>query len=130
VPVKLGLLKSLDFNVPTPETEKLFAASLGAMRELYLRLLGDIDAERLALTNLNFDTGRPTSLGEYALADHTYAKLLDTLAKENFTGMTPELKAHLLAYYAAYEKPTATQKDNGQRQTVTRNLEKLQATYR
>src|SRR5262249_59683417 len=68
VPVKLGLLKSLDFDVPTPETEKLFAASLGAMRELYLRLLGDIDAERLALTNLNFDTGRPTSPGAYTLA--------------------------------------------------------------
>ena len=129
VPVKLGLLKSLDFDVPTPETEKLFAASLEAMRELYLRLLGDIDTERLAIPNMNFDTGRPTSLGEYALADHTYARLLDTLAKDNFKGMTPELKAHLLTYYAAYEKPTATQKEKRQRQTVIRNLEKLQATY-
>ena len=99
-----------------------------AMRELYRRLLGDIDAERLALTNLNFDTGRPSSLGEYALADHTYAKLLDTLAKENFKGMTPELKAHLLAYYAAYEQPLATKQDKREGHTVIRNLEKLRAT--
>jgi Zinc dependent phospholipase C len=128
VPLKLGLLKSLDFDVPTPETEKLFVESIRVMRELYQRLLGDIDTGRLALTNLNFDTGRPTSPGEYALADHTYAKLLDTLAKENFTGMTPALKAHLLAYYAADEKPIATKKDKRERQTVMRNLEKLQAT--
>ncbi|HJY79458.1 MAG TPA: zinc dependent phospholipase C family protein, partial [Candidatus Binatia bacterium] len=86
VPFKLGLFKSLDFDVPTPETEKLFVESMGVMRDSYQRLLGDIDTGRLALTNLNFDTGRPTRPGEYALADHTYAKLLDTLAKENFKG--------------------------------------------
>src|SRR6185369_16108686 len=86
VPVKLGLLKSLDFDVPTPETEKLFVQSMQVMRELYLRLLGDIDTGRLALPNRNFDTGRPSRPGEYALADHTYAKLLDTLVKAHFKG--------------------------------------------
>jgi zinc dependent phospholipase C len=128
VPLKLGLLKSLDFDVPTPETEKLFVESMRVMRDVYQRLLGEIDTGRLALTNLNFDTGRPTRPGEYALADHTYAKLLDLLAKDNFKGMTPALKAHLLAYYAADEKPLATKKDKRERQTVIRNLEKLQAT--
>ena len=128
VPVKLGLFKSLDFDVPTPETEKLFDEGIGAMREMYLHLLDDIDSGRLALTNMNFDTGRPTRPGEYALADHTYAKLLDTLAKDNFTGLTPELKAHLLAYYAASEKPLATRKEKRERQTVIRDLNALQAT--
>jgi hypothetical protein len=128
VPFKLGLLKSLDFDVPTPETEKLFVKSIQVMRELYLRLLGDIDAGRLALPNLNFDTGRPTRAGEYALADHTYAELLNTLAKGHFTGMTRDLKAHLLAYYAASEQPLATRKEKRERQAVRRNLEQLQAT--
>ena len=128
VPFKLGLLKSLDFDVPTPATEKLFVKSIEVMRELYRRLLGDIDTGRLVLPNRNFDTGRPSRPGEYALADHTYAELLDTLAKVHFKGMTPDLKAHLLAYYAASEKPLATKKEKRERQTVLRDLEQLQAT--
>jgi len=43
--------------------------------------------------------------------------------------MTPALKAHLLAYYAAYEQPMATKQNKSERQSVIHNLEKLRATY-
>ena len=33
------------------------------------------------------------------MADQTYAKLLRDLAKHDFTGISPELRANLLAFY-------------------------------
>ena len=36
---------------------------------------------RLDLANTDFDTGKPSAHGEYALADETYAELLDRLAR-------------------------------------------------
>lgn len=54
---------------------------------------------QLRLANLDFDTGRPTRAEEYSLADETYAKLLRDLDKQQFQGLTPELRTNLLAFY-------------------------------
>jgi hypothetical protein len=43
----------------------------------------------------------PSAHGEYALADDTYAELLDRLAGRQFTGVPPALRKNIAAFYAA-----------------------------
>jgi hypothetical protein len=57
--------------------------------------------------NDNFDTGSITRPGEYPLADKTYADLLDRLAKDHFSKVTPELRTTILAYYNDPNAPLA-----------------------
>jgi len=101
---KVGPFKALGFKVPTPETEKLFEASFNSVMERYQALLVELKANRLKLANDNFDTGKPTRLGEYRMADDTYAELLDHMAKSKLNP-TPELRANVLAFYGASEPP-------------------------
>ena len=54
--------------------------------------LRDLGARRLNLANTNFDTGKPSAHGEYALADETYAELLDRLADRKFAGVPDALR--------------------------------------
>ncbi len=97
---KVGPFKTLSFKAPTAQTEALFMKSFNDTLASYRNNLALFASGKLQLANLDFDTGRPTRSGEYRLADETYAKLLRQLAKQNFQGMTPELKSNLLAFYA------------------------------
>ena len=96
---KIGPFKSVNFKAPTSQTETLFMQSFNRTVDLYRALLKSQTAGQLTLANTDFDTGRPTQPGEYSLADETYAKLLRDLAKQSFQGVTPELRANLLAFY-------------------------------
>lgn len=125
--VKLGLIKPLDYRVPTKETEKLFRDSLLATQDLYIKLLGDIEGGKLKLENMNYDTGRPTRPGQYVLADKAYAKLLEKLAKDDFRGVTPELRANIFAFYADTDLPIATKKDKSKWEDTVRRLGILKA---
>ena len=59
------------------------------------------------LPNENFDTGRPTRLGEYQMADETYAKLL-----EHFDGhlndVSDAMRANILNFYGASGSPESS----------------------
>ena len=96
---KVGPLKPLKFEAPTPDAERLFIESLKDTRERYRAALEAVRDGRLQLTNTNFDTGRPTAHGEYELADETYAELLDRLADRKFRGTPAALRAHIVRYY-------------------------------
>jgi hypothetical protein len=61
--------------VPTPEAEKLFLDSLTRTRERYRAELEALRAGRLALVNIDLDTGKRSARGEYPLADATAADL-------------------------------------------------------
>ena len=101
---KVGPFKALGFKVPTLETEKLFESSFNAVLERYRSLLIDVQANRLRLANDNFDTGKPTKLGDYKLADQTYADLLEKLSKSK-SGVSPDLRNNILVFYGAAEAP-------------------------
>jgi hypothetical protein len=96
---KIGPLKVLQLRTPTPETERMFEASFNASLDRYRKLLGQVDASQLALMNDNFDTGEATGPGKYRLNDEAHAELLDALAKQNFSGASPELRAEILEFY-------------------------------
>lgn len=66
------------------------------------------------LQELDLDTGKSSSAGEYALADQTYAKLLHQLVKPGpLAPIAPELDAAVQRFYAhrvASEAPTPSKK--------------------
>jgi hypothetical protein len=98
---KIGPLRPLKFEAPTPESERLFLDSFKDTRERYRTALQATGQGRLNLVNTNFDTGRPSAHGDYALADETYADLLDRLAGRQFSGVSAALRENIVAFYAA-----------------------------
>ena len=107
---KIGPLRVLQLKTPTPAAEKLFEASFNTTLDRYRQLLTQVDAGRLDLPNDNFDTGEIPEPGKYRLSDVTHAKLLDALAKQNFSGASPEVRAELLEFYGHPDAPYATKR--------------------
>jgi hypothetical protein len=105
---KIGPLRALAFQMPTPQGETLFMKSFNQAVQDY----GQFSQQQrtsghVTLVNDNFDTGSITRPGEYPLADKTYADLLDRLAKDHFSKVTPELRTTILAYYNDPNAPLA-----------------------
>jgi hypothetical protein len=96
---KFGPFKPLAFKAPTPETEKLFLESLDRTRHQFGASLSASRQDVLRLPNRNLDTGANSVLGEYALADTTYEKLLQKLADRKFDGVPAELARNITAYF-------------------------------
>jgi Zinc dependent phospholipase C len=106
---KIGPFRALSFSVPTPEAERLFLASFATTRERFKQSLDALAAGRLHLVNTDFDTGRPATRGEYALADDTYDELLGKLADHGFATVSDSLRANVIAYYRDIDpRPGAT----------------------
>jgi hypothetical protein len=98
---KVGPLRPLEFKAPTREAEALFLESFTGARERYGSALDTLARGGLDLPNTDFDTGKPTAHGEYALADDTYAELLHRLADRRFAGVSDSLRKNIAAFYAA-----------------------------
>ncbi|HEX4076955.1 MAG TPA: zinc dependent phospholipase C family protein [Candidatus Acidoferrales bacterium] len=107
---KIGPLAVLELRTPTPQTEQMFEASFNAALDHYRKLLREVDAGQPDVPNDNFDTGTVTGPGEYWLNDDTQAKLLDALAKENFSGASPEIRSELLQFFGDPSAPYAIRK--------------------
>ena len=100
---KVGKLKSLQFIAPSPEAQALFRASFHQAILTYCRFLSAQTAtvnQATKLPNTDFDTGHPTLLGEYSLADRTYGEWVRELAKNEFKDITAPVRQNILAFYA------------------------------
>ncbi len=124
---KIGPLKALALRAPTPQAEQLFEQSFNATLAEYRRFLSDYDQVRLVLINDNFDVGAVTPPGQYRLNDQTYAALLDRLFRENFAGVSAELRAELLRFYSDPAAPDTTRKDRKAWERVQDEVQRLQA---
>lgn len=124
---KVGPFKALDFKVPTRKTEDIYIASVNHTLDDYRGLLTEIRAKDLKLPNTDFDTGKMTFAGEYALTDKAYARLLDRLAHDNFAQITPELRENILGFYHDPAAPLATKKDAAAWEKTRDQVEKLKA---
>jgi Zinc dependent phospholipase C len=122
---KIGPLRVLQLRTPTPETERMFEASFNATLDRYRKLLGQVGTGQPDLPNDNFDTGEATGPGKYRLDDETHAKLLDALAKHNFSGASPELRAELVEFYGHPDAPYATKRKPKDWAKVQVQLEQL-----
>ena len=107
---KIGPLRALAFKAPTPEAERLFGESFKAGRERYRARLEAVRENRLNLVNADFDTGEPTTRGEYALADETYAELLDRLTSKMPLIVPDAMRTDILRFYGTVDVSKARDK--------------------
>jgi hypothetical protein len=84
-------------------------------------------AGTLALENKDFDTGKPTTAGEYLLTDEAYATLLDKLKDHKFADANAMLRANILAFYQSPTEPLFDRKKPGQRDKTLKDLEELRS---
>jgi hypothetical protein len=122
---KLGPLKALALPAPTPETEKLFEASFNSTLDRYRAFLAEVGDNKLILPNDNFDTGDATGPGKYFMNDNAHAELLDALAKQNFSGVSPDLRAEILEFYSHPDAAYSTKSDPKAWAKVQAQLEQL-----
>ena len=127
---KFGPLKALSFKTPTRQTASLFELSFDRTLDEYRGLLTDTSAGKLKLDDRDFDTGKPTSPGEYRLADDAYATLVQKLADKPPSEIDAALLANVLGFYRDPQAPYATKKDPKQWQKVMAAVDKLRAAGR
>jgi hypothetical protein len=96
---KVGPLKALKFKDPGPEGEKLFIRSFDTVLVHYHEELAKLENGKITLQDIDYDTGKPTELGEYGLADKTYADLVVKLDDNKFKNLTKSLKQNILSFY-------------------------------
>lgn len=125
---KIGPFKAIAFKMPNPDTETLYLKSVNNTVEQYRAELLDLKAKKLQLANMDFDTGKPTSPGEYQLTDETYAKLLDKLTKTKFAELKPDVRENILAFYQNPSAPNYTKKKREKWNKVQQELDQLRAT--
>ncbi len=125
---KIGPFKAVGFKMPSAQTETLYLKSVNLAVEQYGKYLLDLRANKLSLSNADFDTGKPTAAGEYALTDEAYAKLLDKLADRNFANITPELRQNTLDFYDTETVPVFAKKNPERWNKVLRNVAMLKTT--
>jgi hypothetical protein len=106
---KVGKLKALAFKLPSAEAEALFTTSFQQTLADYRALLQQTQHGQLTLANNDFDTGRPARVGEYKLADQTYAKLIAKLAQNGERQPVPGLREDILTFYGAAGSVIAAQ---------------------
>lgn len=124
---KVGPLKALDFNVPTPKTETMYFASINKTVDHYGALLGNVQKKTLQLPENDLDSGKPTAAGEYSLADDTYAKMLSQLADQKFDATSAALQKDIVRFYSNPSAQVETKKDAGKWHKVQANLDALKA---
>jgi hypothetical protein len=122
---KVGPLRALSFKAPTGQTERLFEDSFDKTLAEYRRLLGEVGQRKLALENIDLDTGKPTRPAEYMLADRAYAKLATDLAEKPPETVDPKLRENILAYYRNLDLPFATKKKAKDWRRTVMALQKL-----
>lgn len=95
---KIGPLRALAFKMPTPPAEQLLMASFNDALDRYVAYTREIGVSQFQLEDANLDTGAPAKAGAYRMADDTFQRLLEKLAKENVQ-VSPPLRASILAFY-------------------------------
>ena len=122
----IGPLKTLRFKTPTPQVE-LFMRSFNVATTAYRGNLNNVRSGTLRLENTNFDLGVAAPPGDYKLQDDTYAYWLDTLAQENFTGLTPRITEELLRYYGNLNAPLHSKRHKGTWKRLLTQLDRLKS---
>jgi hypothetical protein len=122
---KIGPLKALSFKAPSGQTERLFEDSFNKTLAEYRRLLRDAGERKLALENIDLDTGKPTRPAEYMLADRAYAKLATELAAKPPEMVDPKLRENILSYYRDLDLPFATKRKPKDWRRTVMALQKL-----
>ena len=66
----------------------------------YHGFLAELPGKGFDLGNKDLDTGMPTSPGEYARTDRTYALWVEALSKDNFQSTSASMQKNILSFYS------------------------------
>jgi len=122
---KIGPFRALSFKSPTQQMETFFQESFRLTTQRYGEALRRVRSGEAMFPNEDFDTGAPTKLGEYALADQTYAELLDKLTDQNFRGLSVTLQADIVRFYASASSDPPLEKDKKRWEKTQKELNQL-----
>jgi hypothetical protein len=104
---KIGPLKPLKFKDPGPEGEKFFIRSFDTTLVYYGIALKKLQYKNhIDLADIDFDTGKITTPGEYGLADKTYSDMIIKLQEEKFKYVSTPLKENILSFYGKGDTTT------------------------
>ena len=96
---KCGPLKILKFRIPNEESEKMFHESFDETVVNYREKVTGSANRDIELSNIDWDTGKKTTEGEYILADKTYSEWVIKLKEKNFATIDPSMKKNILGFY-------------------------------
>jgi len=102
---KVGPLRALKFKAPVPQAEKYFAESFDTSLRNYTNNLQKLYSRTIPLSDMDFDTGKPTAQSEYILADKAYRDLVIELYASGFKNMSPALKQNISNFYSSDSAP-------------------------
>ncbi len=109
-PLKPAIMKPLP-----ADAQKRYEAALDHALTRYRAAIEAATAKRLDLPELNLDTARPVTYGQYAPADEAYAGLATKLA-ERGAAVPAELRADLARFYASRPARAARDDDDDERE--------------
>ena len=122
---KVGPLRALSVEIPTPDAEKLMMESFNTTVDRYKAALTAERARRTQPADVNLDLGKASAAGVYKMSDDTYAKLVDKLAKQKFSNLPPDLRDNILAFYKDDNAELSTKKHRRQWVKLQAELETL-----
>ena len=99
---KIGAASDLAIKIPTAETQEWYVSSVNETLDRFGHVLQQLRTDPgppVTLTNLDLDTGKRVRLGDYALADKTYAELLARITSRPRRGVPADVKQNVLEYY-------------------------------
>ena len=96
---KVGPTRALRFKTPTPQAEKYFDESFDTIMRHYTANIKQLKQPNITLKDEDFDTGKPTELCEYSLADETYNRWLLKLKNDKFKNVTSSIKQNIIDFY-------------------------------
>ena len=123
---KIGPLRAMKFKAPGPTAEKLYFASLDTTIKKYQSALEACRSGTSRLANIDFDTGQPTTPGEYGLADKNYDLLVDKLQEEGFKLLSSDLKKNITDFYSHRTPPAGSRKSRKAWAKTEQELQQLQ----
>ena len=99
---KVGPISDLAIKIPTAKTEEDYLRSVNHTADQFAQTLHQLQnapEDPVDFANLNLDTGNPTEIGTYRLADEAHAQLLSRLTSRPQRIIPPGLKRQLIAYF-------------------------------
>jgi hypothetical protein len=76
----------------------------------------------IALQNIDLDTGDRVKLGDYPLADQTYAQLLERITSKPGRSVSDGLKEDIMEYFSGSKASTVSQTKIMEQLTVLRGM--------
>lgn len=100
---KIGAASDLAIKIPDSRTQEWYLRSVNHTVDVFqdlLHKLADDGSAPIKLANIDLDTGVRVKLGDYALADRTYARLLERITSKPERAVPTELKKNIIEYFA------------------------------